>query len=75
MDYWVNCKCLRKLDLNIITTESYVRVIWPLPNSVSEWSREGAKHRWTRKVRSIFSHFVRRDTSHLSKAASGIFGR
>ena len=44
---------------------------------------EGAKHRsglgrceaseWTRKVQSIFSHFVRRDTSHLSKAVSGIF--
>jgi len=49
----VNCKCSRKLDLNIITTESYVRVIWPLPNLVLEWSRkvqsigvdsEGAKH-------------------------------
>ncbi len=30
---------------------------------------------WTQKVQSIFSHFVRRDTSHLSKAVSGIFGR
>ncbi len=30
---------------------------------------------WTRKVGSIFSHFVRRDTSHLSEAVSGFFGR
>ncbi len=27
------------------------------------------------KVQSIFSHFVRRDTSHLSKTVSGFFGR
>ena len=26
-------------------------------------------------VQSIFSHFVRRDTSHQSEAVSGIFGR
>ena len=28
-----------------------------------------------RKVQSIFSHFVRKDTSHLSKTVSGLFGR
>ena len=28
---------------------------------------------WTRKVQSIFSHFVRRNTSHLSKAISSFF--
>jgi hypothetical protein len=37
---------------------------------------EGVKHpEWSRKVRSISSHFVRRDTSHLSEAVSGIFER
>jgi hypothetical protein len=28
-----------------------------------------------RMVRSIFSHFMRKDTSHLSKTVSGLFGR
>ena len=28
-----------------------------------------------RKVQSIFSHFVRKDTLHLSKTVSGLFGR
>ena len=30
---------------------------------------------WFRKVQSIFSHFVRKDTSHLSKTVSGLFRR
>ena len=30
---------------------------------------------WFRKVRSIFSYFVRKDTSHLSEAVSSLFGR
>ena len=33
---------------------------------LQDWVLEGAKH---------FSHFVRRDTSHLSEAISGFFGR
>ena len=35
------------------------------------------KSRWSRfwKVRSIFSHFVRKDTSHLFETISGFFGR
>ncbi len=47
-----------------------------LPDLVSEWFQilPLRKIRF-RKVRSIFSHFVRKDTSHLSKTVSGLFGR
>jgi hypothetical protein len=30
---------------------------------------------WFRKVRSIFSPFVRKDTLHLSETVSGLFGQ
>ena len=30
---------------------------------------------WFRKVRSILSHFVRKDSSHLTKTITGLFGR
>jgi hypothetical protein len=30
---------------------------------------------WFRKAQSIFSHFVKRDTLHLSKTVSGFFGQ
>ena len=47
-----------------------------LPDLVSEWFRILPMRKiWFRKVRSIFSHFVRKDTSHLSKTVSGLFGR
>ena len=47
-----------------------------LPDLVSEWFRilPLRKIRF-RKVQSIFSHFVRKDTSHLSETVSGLFGR
>jgi hypothetical protein len=52
----------------MIDTKSYVRLFW------SKVGRCKALE-WTRKVRSIFSHFVRRDTSHLSRTVSGFFGQ
>jgi hypothetical protein len=30
---------------------------------------------WFRKVQSIFSHFVRKDTLHLSETVPSLFGR
>ncbi len=47
-----------------------------LPDSVSDWFRilPLSKIQF-RKVRSTFSHFVRKDTSHLSKTISGLFGQ
>jgi hypothetical protein len=68
------CKCLRKLNLNKITTESYVIFGRCQIRFRSGVGRCEASE-WTWKVRSIFSHFVRRDTSHQSEAVSGIFGR
>ncbi len=65
---------LRKLDLNIFTTDSYVIVGRCQIRFRSGVGRCEASE-WTRKVLSIFSHFVRRDTSHLSEAVSGILGR
>jgi hypothetical protein len=46
-----------------------------LPDLVSEWFQilPLSKIRFW-KVQSIFSHFVRKDTLHLSKTVSGLFG-
>ena len=47
-----------------------------LPDLVLEWSQNLPLRKiWFRKVQSIFSHFVRKYTSHLSKTVSGLFGR
>ncbi len=47
-----------------------------LPDLVSEWFQifPLRKIRF-RKVQSIFSHVVRKDTSHLSETVFGLFGR
>jgi hypothetical protein len=47
-----------------------------LPDSVSEWFQILPLSKiWFWEVQSIFSHFVRKDTSHLSKTVSGLFGQ